>query len=418
MPEEERSLFVLSDIRVLEISEPSTMLAGQMLGDLGADVVTVEMPEGSRGRRLEPFIDNLPGIDRSLTWHALNRNKRGITLRADCADGVALLRELVRHFDIVIEAVGPENPSLFTAGGLPNTAIHCTIAPFSMEGPKARYQPADLVLMAASGAPAMAGEPGRSPLFFPLPQAMLEAGAEAAVAALAALAARDQDGQGQTAHVSARTAAIMGALGRAVAGFASDTPPTRSATVGAGLSGTRSAPSMYRCLDGFMLMSIAFGPAFASMTGQMARWAIDAGALSENYADINWQDYRQAAPGSNERAAIDDLVEAVTWLCGRKTKAELAKAARDYKFMAGPVNTMDDIATSKQFRERGLFTTVNIEPIRHSIEIPARFIQFSRHTIEVRRSAPALSEHTIEILTEELGLSVQETQALFVHGVI
>lgn len=409
---------MLSDIRVLEISDPSTMLAGQMLGDLGADVVTVESPGGSTGRRLDPFIDGLPGLERSLTWHAFNRNKRGMTLRADCADGAALLQQLVGRFDIVIEAVGPNRPSLFADARLPEDKIHCTIAPFSMDGPKSHYQAADLVLMAASGAPAMAGEPGRAPLFFPSPQAMLEAGAEAAVAALAALAARELDGQGHTAHVSARSAAIMGALGRAVAGFASDSPPTRSPAVGAGLSGTRSAPSMYRCADGFMLMSIAFGPAFAAMTRQMVRWAIDEGALPEHYANIDWQEARQATSQDNQRTAINDLVAAVTSLCGRKTKAELAKAARDYKFMAGPVNTMDDIAGSSQFRERGLFDTVTVDPIKQAISIPARFIQFSRYAIEVRRPAPALSEHTIAVLTEELNLSPLETQALFVHGVI
>jgi crotonobetainyl-CoA:carnitine CoA-transferase CaiB-like acyl-CoA transferase len=406
-------LFVLSEIRVLEISDPSTMLAGQILGDLGADVVTVEAPGGSAGRRLEPFIDNLPGLERSLTWHAFNRNKRGMTLCLDSADGAALLHQLVKRFDIVIEAVGANRPSLL-AGRLPDDKVHCTVVPFSMDGPKRHYQPSDLALMAASGAPAMAGEPGRTPLFFPLPQAMLEAGAEAAVATLAALAARERDGLGQVAHVSARTAAIMGALGRAVAGFASDSPPTRSTTVGA----TRPAPSMYRCADGFMLMSIAFGPAFAPMTRRMVRWAIDEGALPHDYANIDWQQSRQAVPTGNERTPIDDLVAAITDLCGRKTKAELAKAARDYKFMAGPVNTMDDIAASSQFRERGLFDTVSIDPIRQSINVPARFIQFSNYTIDVRRPAPALSQHTIDILTGELDLSLHETQALFAHGAI
>lgn len=403
---------MLSDIRVLEISDPSTMLTGQMLGDLGADVVTIETPEGAQGRRIEPFIHNRPGLERSLTWHAFNRNKRGMTLRSDCADGAALLHQLAGKFDIVIEAVAPEKPSLFDDEPLSPTTVHCTIAPFSMSGPKAHYRPADLVLMAASGAPAMAGEPGRQPLFFPIPQAMLEAGAEAAVTALAGLAARDIDGLGQQAHVSARTAAIMGALGRAVAGFASDTPPARSA-------GARTTPNIYRCKDGFMVMSIAFSPAFAPMTKQMVRWAIDQGALSQDYANVNWQEQRQATSAeAGQHKAIDDLVEAVTRLCESRTKLELSEAARTYKFMGAPVSDMGDIANSRQFRERGSFAAVTVAPDIPTIEIPARFIQFSNHAIEVRRPAPALSEHTIEILIAELGLSLDEVQALFVHGVI
>ena len=211
----------------------------------------------------------------------------------------------------------------------------------------------------------------------------------------------------------------MGALGRAIAGFAGDTPAVRTASIGSGPGGQRSTPNMYRCIDGFMVMSIAFGAAFGSMTRQMARWAIDEGALSASYADANWETYRQAAPGTTARAAVDDLIEAVTTLCQRNTKAQLAEAEpADYKFMAAPVNTMEDISTSRQFLERGLFAAVDILPDHGDHKVPVRFIQFSNYAIEVRRPAPRLSEHTVEILRDELGLTLEETQALFVHGVI
>src|SRR5437868_1827223 len=95
---------MLNDIRVLEISALATMLAGRILGDLGADVVTLEPTSGSDGRRLEPFLDDLPGIDRSLTWHALNRNKRGITINLKTSDGRELLRQLARNFDVCVTA--------------------------------------------------------------------------------------------------------------------------------------------------------------------------------------------------------------------------------------------------------------------------------------------------------------------------
>ena len=71
---------MLDDVRVLEISAPETMQAGRILAALGADVVVVEPLAGSAGRRMAPFLDEIPGLERSLTWHALNRNKRGITL--------------------------------------------------------------------------------------------------------------------------------------------------------------------------------------------------------------------------------------------------------------------------------------------------------------------------------------------------
>src|SRR3546814_12966318 len=94
---------MLENVRVLELSEPATMLAGQILGDLGADVVTLEPPSGAAGRRLAPFIGGKPGLENSLTWHALNRNKRGITLNLSKPDGVSLLEQLLPAFDILIE---------------------------------------------------------------------------------------------------------------------------------------------------------------------------------------------------------------------------------------------------------------------------------------------------------------------------
>ena len=82
--------------------------------------------------------------------------------------------------------------------------IRCTIAPFVRTGPKSEYASTDITVMAASGAPAITGDPDRPPLFFPVPQAMMEAGSDAAIAALAGLAARDRDGLGQSGQVSAQ----------------------------------------------------------------------------------------------------------------------------------------------------------------------------------------------------------------------
>ena len=78
---------MLHDVRVIELSSPGTMLAGRILADLGADVIVVEPPAGAAGRRLAPFQSDTPGMERSLTWHALNRNKRAITLDLASPDG-------------------------------------------------------------------------------------------------------------------------------------------------------------------------------------------------------------------------------------------------------------------------------------------------------------------------------------------
>jgi len=142
---------MLADVRVLELSAPETMLAGQILGDLGADVICLEPPGGSAGRRLEPFIDGLPGLDRSLTWHGLNRNKRSVTLDLRHPDGAAIFATLASKADVVVCA-SEDSQALASSGwteGPATRLIFAEIAPFALAGPKGHYKVSDLVLRGA-----------------------------------------------------------------------------------------------------------------------------------------------------------------------------------------------------------------------------------------------------------------------------
>ena len=407
---------MLDDVRVLEISAPETMLAGRILADLGADVVVIEPPAGARGRRLSPFLDDIPGIERSLTWHALNYNKRGVTLDLSSPDGKALMRDLAKKFDVVIEAAGEGGRSILDTIELLPRTIRCTISPFARTGPKSGYAATDFTVMAASGAPAMTGDRDRPPLFFPVPQAMMEAGADAAIAALAGLIARDRDGLGQRADVSARIAAMMGAFGQALVP-GSGNPEGKRAQGAMAIAGVQ-VPSVYECADGYTLITIGFGPVFGQMTQRLAKWAAEEGHADIRIAEINWPSFigdlssRKVSP-SDLKALVDGLKS----LARSKTKAELAEASRRLGLLASPVMHMKDVAEYVQYRERGLFAPVSLDAGRE-VDVPARFAQFSNYSIEVRRPAPKLSEHSAEIFEAELGLSKAEIQALFVAGEI
>src|SRR5690606_5502301 len=74
---------MLRPYRVLDLTTERGLLCGQILGDLGADVVQIEQPGGSPARRLGPFVDDVPHPDRSLFWWAQTRNKRSVTLALD-----------------------------------------------------------------------------------------------------------------------------------------------------------------------------------------------------------------------------------------------------------------------------------------------------------------------------------------------
>src|SRR5271155_4277265 len=405
---------MLDDVRVLEVSAPETMLAGRILADLGADVVVVEPPAGSPGRRLAPFLDDIPGIERSLTWHALNYNKRGVTLDLSSPDGKAMIRDLATKFDVVIEAARRPSP-LDSIEFAPRT-IRCTIAPFVRIGPKSEYAATDFTVMAASGAPAMTGDLDRPPLFFPVPQAMMEAGADAAIAALAALVARDRDRLGQRAQVSARIAAMMGSFGQALVP-ASGNPEGKRSQGAMTIAGVQ-VPSVYECADGYTLITIGFGPVFGQMTQRLAKWAAEEGHADRRIAEINWPSFigdlssRKVSPSD-----LQALVDGLKSLARSKTKADLAEASRRLGLLSSPVMHMKDVAEYVQYREGGLFAPVSVDASRE-IDTPARFAQFSNYSIEVKRPAPKLSEHTAEIFKKELGILKTEIQALFVAGAI
>src|SRR5688572_19702606 len=106
---------MLAPYRVLDLTNERGLLCGQILGDLGADVVKVEPPGGSSARAIGPFYEDRRDPDRSLFWWSFNRNKRGITLDLAQKEGVAILRRLAERADILIES---ELPGSLAAIGL------------------------------------------------------------------------------------------------------------------------------------------------------------------------------------------------------------------------------------------------------------------------------------------------------------
>lgn len=409
---------MLNDIRVIEISGPETMMAGRILCDLGADVIVVEPPGGAAGRRLDPFLDDEPGLERSLAWHALNRGKRGITLDLAKADGRALLADLGRSAALVLETAHRRTSEPRVDVAFPASTVRCRITPFLSTGPKCDYLSSDLIVTAATGVPGITGTPERPPLFYPVPQSFMEAGAEAAIASLAALTARDADGLGQEIEVPARLAGMMSALSVPIV-VPANNPELQRAPARQKLAGV-ALPGIFACKDGYVLVSFAFGQAFGRLTQRLMQWATEEGCLEPRLGAVDWSTApQQAEKGSLTADDLNATVAAIAELCLRNTKDEFGAQARARGLLAAPLMDMQDIGRSPQYRERGLWSApVAIEPGGRSVADPARFAQFSNYTIDVRRPAPTLSQHTVEILGTELGLSSAELQALFVHGIV
>jgi crotonobetainyl-CoA:carnitine CoA-transferase CaiB-like acyl-CoA transferase len=402
---------------VIELSAPTTMLAGQLLGDLGADVLVIEPSSGAAGRRMEPFAGSVPGLERSLVWQALNRNKRGMTLDVSTADGRAILDTLLAKADILLEAPPPGGTPLDLAPELAETLVHCVIWPFAESGPKSEYAVSDLVLMAASGALGNTGDHDRPPFPFPVPQSIMEASGEAATAVLAALVARDRDGTGQRVEVSARIAAGMSAFGQPLV-IPSGNPGGPRNGGARGALGVQ-VPSIYPCADGFVVISVAFGSAFGPMTARLVNWLVDEGALPASFAEVDWPALpMRIAEGKEQPATLAALVDGISAFCAAHTKDELGEGGRSRALLLAPVMDMRDVYTSPQHRERGLWASTRLPALSVDVDLPARVAQLTGYEIAVRRPPPLLSQDTVAVLTEEAGLSLDEVQALFVHGVI
>ena len=182
---------MLSPYRVLDLTNERGLLCGQILGDLGADVIKVEPPGGSSARRIGPFFQDQPDPNRSLYWWSYNRNKRSITLDVTRSEGREILLRLAKNAHFLIES---DSPGYLASLGLgyqhlaaTNPAlIGVSITPFGQDGPKANYADSDLVILAAGGPLVLTGDDDRAPVRVSVPQGYLHACADAAVGTLAA----------------------------------------------------------------------------------------------------------------------------------------------------------------------------------------------------------------------------------------
>ena len=149
---------MLRGTRVLDFTDERGLLTGQILADLGADVIHVEPPGGSRARGIGPFAGDREDPEGSLLWWSYARNERSIALDLDDTDDRAVLARLLADADFLIES---EAPGVMDARGLGYAnlrhdhpgLIYVSISPFGQAGPKASLPATDLTISAASGLP-------------------------------------------------------------------------------------------------------------------------------------------------------------------------------------------------------------------------------------------------------------------------
>jgi crotonobetainyl-CoA:carnitine CoA-transferase CaiB-like acyl-CoA transferase len=385
---------MLSGLRILDLSDETAFLAGKILGDLGADVVKIEPPEGDPARRRGPYLGGVEDPERSLVWLALNTSKRGVTLDLDAESGRAKFRELARGADAVIESFAPGAMNVKGLGYETLAAdnprlVYCAVTPFGQTGPYAARRGHDLIVVASGGNAAVTGDPDRPPLRCSMPTGYYHAAGEAALGVAIGLYAREDTGRGQLVDVSMQECQLQSLLSlpgqHAIHG-------RKQARLGPRIGRTRE---IWRAKDGWVTFGLRGGPARAKNLAATAEWMREQGALPDWLAAMDWKTYDHNALSAEDIARLEDAFAA--FFRGRGMRA-LYEEALERRILLAPCNDAKEILAEPQLRFRELFVTLDYPELGASIEHPGFFAKMQGDACRIRRRAPRLGEHNAEIL--------------------
>ncbi len=413
---------MLSPYRVLDLTTERGLLCGQILGDLGADVIKLEPPGGSPARRLAPFYHDQPHPERSLYWWAYNRNKRSITLNLETSEGQQILRRLAASAHFLIES---DNPGFLAKYGLgyPELAavnpalLYVSITPFGQDGPKASYADSDLIILAAGGPLVLTGDDDRPPARVSVPQGYLHASGQAAAAALIAHHERQRSGQGQHVDVSAQQAAAQATQSSVLA------PPLGERDFVRMAGGVKVGPLKIRLIwptkDGYVSIAYLFGSAIGPFTRRLMEWICEEGFCDEATRDQDWIAFGSLFFGDSQAIAeYERLKQIVEDFTLSKTKAELLQGALKRVLLIAPITTIEEVVQSTQLAARGYWQALEHPELNQTFYYPGPFAKFNAAPITYRRRPPTVGEHNREIYLGELGFTEQQVAELQRRGVI
>ena len=398
---------MLSPYRVLDLTNERGLLCGQMLADLGADVVAIEPPEGSSARRLGPFAGDEPDPERSLYWWAYARNKRSITLDITTAKGRDRLLELAADADFLIESEVPGRMAELGLGyddlAAANPAlVYVSMSAFGPSCPKARYAENDLIIGAASGVVAITGDVDRPPTRMSVPQAYLHAGADAAGAALVAHHERQRSGLGQHVDVSAQQAVTQAMQSFSLAAAVGGQEPAR--VTGGVMLGPLKVPLVWEARDGYVSITFGFGASIGPFSRRLMAWIHEQCFCDEATRDKDWIGYAVLLmsgeePPEEHRRVLDIVAE----FTRTKTKAELLDAALERRLLIAPMTTIEDISASDQLAAREFWREHEHASSSGAVRYPGPFAKFGETPIEYRRPAPAVGQHNDDVTAATSG---------------
>jgi len=400
----------LEGIRVIDMSRVFAAPVGaQILGDLGADVIKVERPGvGDDGRGYG--FSWVPGKDGIETRHSSfftvsNRNKRSITLNHSKAEGQAILRDLAKTADVLIEnykvgdlkRFGLDYDSLREINpGL----IYCSVTGFGQTGPMAALPGYDGLFQATGGMMAVTGipegQPGSGPLKTGPSLVDFVTGHNTALAILGALMHRTRTGEGQYIDI-----ALLDSSVAMVSHIMQDYLISGNAPPRLGNGGNGGGPAdLIHCADGIIYLTAGTDEHWRRLTVLMEQPELN----TDPRFDSNLK------RGKTNRA---ELMEIINGWSGRFPVAEVQAMLDSAGIPAARYNELDQVWEDPQVRHRGLrATTPHAFAESGSVDLIASpLAKMSASPATIRMAPPMLGEHTDAVLSE-LGYDEAQIAAL------
>jgi glutaryl-CoA transferase len=403
----------LSHLTVLDLSRVlAGPWAGQVLADLGADVIKVERPgsgDDTRGWG-PPFLRDAQGNDSSDAAYYLcaNRNKKSITVDFTTPQGQSIVRELARTSDVVLEnfkvgGLAPYGLDYAALRAVNPQLIYCSITGFGQTGPYAPRAGYDLLVQAMGGLMSITGrqdgEPGGGPQKAGVAVTDILTGLYAAIGILAALTHRQRTGVGQHIDLGLLDVQVACLANQAMNYLVSGSAPRRSGNSHPNLVPYQDFPTS----DGYMVIAVGTDAQFARLC------AVTGLAGIAEDPDFSTNQQRVA----NRRELIDKLCAATV----TQSTAHWVAALESVGVPAGPINSLDAVFDDPQVRARGMRIDLP-HPVAGSVSLVANPLRLSETPVTYRSAPPPLGAQTREVLSERLAMSADDIEALRANGII
>lgn len=382
----------LKGIRVLELARIlAGPWAGQLLGDLGAEVIKVESPQGDDTRQWGPLFVTVgePSETAAAYYHCCNRGKKSVVADFTTAAGRSLVKSLAANSDVVIEnfkvgtlaKYGLDYPSL---AKINPRIVYCSITGFGQTGPYAPRAGYDFLIQAMGGLMSITGSPDGPPTKVGVAVVDIMTGIYAVTAIEAALIERHTSGLGQHIDLSLLDVQVATLANQAANYLATGVSPTR-----AGNDHPNIVPyGVFPASDGDIIIAAGNDQQFRKLCGVLDR--------REIAADDRFATNKARVTNRSELIAI------LNSLTLKRPRSALVAALETAGVPAGPINTIDDVFNDPQVKARGMLLELDSSNSDKAglrgVRAP---IQFSRSALNVGTRSPTLGADT-EQLTEKL----------------